>query len=220
MYTLTRRSFVALSTIAALSATPAVAASRPLMQAPLASCGAAFSSPEIHEVDSEVSFDEAYIDTTIPYLTSGAILTEAALDVITDERALPIAERILEEQVPDIEHLGELRHFIFGDAEPAEATKEKMLIAMGGMESCTDQNHMLYMDSEWVLSTFQRAKNPYVAWVSMMVLLLEMELHQHSVGVELAEDADLKAFCERQLKVKSEEVEILRELRQEHYEKK
>lgn len=211
----TRRSFLALVGASALSATQAGASLRPQVRNPLFSCGAAFGTPEIVAVESDIAFEEAYIDTTIPYFTSSLVLTEAALDDIEDERVLPIANRILEIQPQDIELLQELRGEILGDAEPAEATHDKMLISMGGMESCTDESHMNFLDQKWVMKAFKEHDDPFFAYVSMLVLLMEMEMHQHHVGVELAENHDLHAFCQRQVEEKTPELETLKVVRGE-----
>lgn len=211
----TRRSFLALAGASAFSASQAGASLRPQVRNPLFSCGAAFGTPEIVAVESDIAFEEAYIDTTIPYFTSALVLTEAALDEIEDERILPIATRILEVQPQDIELLRELRKEMFGEAEPAEATHDKMLISMGGMESCTDESHMDYLDQDWVLDTFENHDDPFFAYVSMLVLLMEMEMHQHHVGVELASNHDLHAFCQRQVDEKTPELKMLKEVRGE-----
>lgn len=215
MNTTTRRSFLALGGASALTAGRAGATLRPQVRNPLFSCGAAIGTPEIVAVESDITFEEAYIDTTIPYFTSALTLTEAALDDIDDERVLPIARRILETQPQDIELLEDLREEILGDSEPADATHDKMLISMGGKESCTDESHMNFMDQKWVMKTFEENDDPFFAYVSMLVLLMEMEMHQHHVGVELASNHDLHAFCQRQVDEKTPELETLKIVRGE-----
>lgn len=211
----TRRSFLALTGASALVAIPASARPFNSPSTPLFSCGAMAATPEIVRVESDIPFEQAYIDTTIPYHTSALVLTEAAIDDLEDERVIPIAEDILEAHPQNIEQLRALREDLYGESDPEEATHEKMMLAMGGMESCTDQTHMDYMEQDWVLDTFGNNDDPYFAYVSMMVLLLEMEMHQHVVGAELAEHEELREFCERMVEEKTPQIETLKEVRGE-----
>lgn len=173
------------------------------------------ATPEIKRVDSEISFEQAYLDTTIRYHSNALWLTEAAFDDLDDDRVIAVAEDILARHPENLEQLAELREELFDDREPDDATHEKMLIAMGGMESCTDESHMNYLDREWVEETFSNHDDPLFAYVSMMVLLMEMEMHQHVVGVELAENHDLHHFCERQVEEQTLYLEALKEVRGE-----
>lgn len=215
MKPLPRRSFVALA-IAAAFAGGKVAA-KPFTQpsTPLFSCGAMTATPEVKRVESDISFEQAYLDTTIPYHSNALWLTEAAFDDLDDDRVIAIAEKILAQHPENLEELADLREELFGDPETEEATHEKMLIAMGGMESCTDESHMNFLDAEWVEETFSNHDDPLFAYVSMMVLLLEMEMHQHVVGVELAENHELHHFCERQVEEQTPYLEELKVVRGE-----
>lgn len=215
MNTKTRRSFIAIAGASAFAVQAAHAGVRPMVRNPLFSCGAAMATPEIVAVESDIPFAEAYIDTTIPYMANAVALTEAALDDIEDERVLGIAQRMLDEQPEDIDALKAIRKEHLGDAEPGEANHEKMLISMGGKESCTDESHMDYLDRKWVLKTHGDHDDSYFAYVSMMVLLLEMEMHQHTVGAKLAAEDDLSDFCQQQLDVKTPELETLKVVRGE-----
>lgn len=212
----TRRSFFVLSAAGALVGSRAAA--KPFMNAtsPLLSCGAVMATPEIIRVESDIPFEQAYLDTTMPYHSNALLLTEAAFDDLEDdERVITIAESILETHPENIEQLRAIREELFGDPEPEEATTEKMLLAMGGLESCTDESHMNFLDPEWVMETFEKNDDPNFAWVSMIVLLMEMEIHQHMVGVELADHDELREFCERMVDVQSGQLEVLKEVRGE-----
>lgn len=214
MNTYTRRSLLALASASALTTATAAARVRSGSR-PLYSCGAVMGTPEVIRVESDIPFDQAYIDTTIPYHTRALELTDAAVDDLEDERAIAIAEEILASHPANLDELRAFRKAWFGDEEPAEATREHMLMAMGGVESCTDQSHMDFMDHDWVMDTFDRQDDPLFAWVSMMVLLLEMETHQHTVGVQLAEHEELRAFCERMVEEKTPQIEALKVIRGE-----
>lgn len=199
MNTLSRRSMIAFAGGAALLSGRAAAA-KPFTQpsSPLFSCTAMTAgTPEAKRVDSDISFDQAYLDTTIPYHANSLMLAELALDDVEDERLAEIAQSILDTYPQDLEELGTIREELFGSAETDEATREKMMIAMGGMESCSDDSHMNFLDAEWVEDTWKQNENPQLAYASMLILVLEMELHQHTSGVELAEDKALHHFCER-----------------------
>lgn len=163
----------------------------------LYSCGAMTSTPEVKAIDSEISFEQAYLDTTTRYHANSLLLTELALDDVEDERLREIAQSILDTYPQDLNDLGAMREDLFGDAEPEEATREKMMIAMGGMESCTDDSHMNFLDEEWVESTWKGNDNPQLAYASMLVLVMEMELHQHTSGEILAQDEAVHHFCMR-----------------------
>lgn len=212
----TRRSVLALALTTAVAGTGAAA--RPLTSpsSPLFSCGAIAATPEIKRVESDIPFEQAYLDTTIPYHSNALWLTEAAIDNLEDdERVIAIAEQILARHPDNLEELADIREELFENREIEKATQEKMRIAMGGMESCTDESHMNYLDSEWVSDTFSHHDDPHFAYVSMMVLLLEMEMHQHMVGVELAEHHELHQFCERQVEEQTPYLEELKVVRGE-----
>ena len=211
-----RRSVVALALAAAVAGTGAAARPGRGPSSPLLSCGApTMGTPEIVRVESDISFEQAYLDTTIPYHGNALLLTELALDHLDDDRVVEIAGQILESHPENLEYLGDVREELFDTREPEDATHEKMLVAMGGMESCTDESHMNYLDAEWVEETFSNHDDPMLAYVSMLVLLMEMENHQHEVGAELAEHEDLRSFCERMFEEQRETVATLKEIRGE-----
>lgn len=211
----TRRSFLAVASIAAFATQRARANRAVNPGALLLSCGGAIGTPEPKRIESDISFELAYLDTTIPYHSNALWLTEAIREDLDDERVITIADLILERHPQNLEELAGLRETLFGDRQTEEPTHEKMLIAMGGMESCTDESHMNYLDSEWVEETFSGHDDPVFAYVSMMVLLLEMEMHQHKSGVALAENHELHHFCERQVEEQTSYIEVLREVRGE-----
>lgn len=214
MNTHTRRSMLALAGAGALFGHRAFG--RPYIDSssPLLSCGAPMmGTPEIVRVESDISFEQAYLDTTIPYHGNALLLTELAMDDIDDERVSAIAEQIIESHPENLEHLADIREELYGAPEIEEATHEKMLVAMGGMESCTDESHMNFLDSEWVEETYSNHDDPLLAYVSMLVLLMEMENHQHLAGVELAEHDDLRDFCERMVEEQGSTITTLKEIR-------
>lgn len=218
MNTHTRRSFVALAGMSALFGTHVAASPSRRIHVPSSSfysCGANMGTPVVEHIESDIPFDQAYIDTTIPYHQAAIALTEVAKDDLEDERLIEIADAILETHPDEIEELRSFREEIFGDPEPEEPTHEMMLLSMGGVESCTDQSHMDFMKSEWVEETYEKNDDKEFAYVGMMVLLLEMELHQHMVGVELAENDDLREFCERLTEAKTPQVRLLKDIRGE-----
>lgn len=216
MNTPTRRSLLAAAASTALFSTGVAARPFPGPSSPLFSCGAAMlSTPEIIRMDSDIPFEQAYIDTTVPYHSNALWLTEAAINDLDDERVIAIAESILNHHPKNLEELAEIRETLYDDRQTGEPTKEKMQIAMGGMESCTDESHMNFLDAQWVEETYSNHDDPLFAYVSMMVLLLEMEMHQHVVGVELAEDEALHHFCVRMVEEQSPYIEALLEVRGE-----
>ena len=198
MNTYSRRSILTIAGGFALLGTSAASASiivRP--GSPLYSCTAMTSTPEVKAVDSDISFEQAYLDTTTRYHANSLLLTELALDDVEDERLREIAQWILDTYPQDLLDLGTMREDLFGDAELEEATREKMMIAMGGMESCSDDSHMNFLDEKWVESTWKNHENPQLAYASMLVLVMEMELHQHTSGEILAQDEAVHHFCMR-----------------------
>lgn len=217
MNTHSRRAFLALAGGTAFLSSNALAANpfnRP--SSPLLSCGAMMATPEIKRVDSDIEFEMAYLDTTPRYHGNALFLTELALDDLEDDdRVTTIADQILEQHPENLEFMQSIREELYGDSEMEEATHEKMLIAMGGMESCTDESHMNFLDSEWVEETFTNHDDPYLAYVSMLVLMMEMEHHQHAAGVELAEHEELHHFCMRMVEELEANIAVLKEVRGE-----
>lgn len=217
MNTLTRRSLLSLSGAVAFVGMTANARSYRVGMPgrPLLSCTGDVGTPEIIRVDSDIPFDRAYIDTTIPYHANALKLAELIGDDLDDDRLTAINAAILEEHPLDIEDLKSMRESWFEHPDPDEATHEMMLISMGGLESCTDESHMDFMDAEWVEKTFKNNDDPLFAYVSMMVLVLGMEQHQHVVGLELADHKELKEFCERMIEVKEPQLATLKIVRGE-----
>ncbi len=200
MMTLSRRSLLALSAVAPFAVQSASARIR-VSTGVVASCGAEMlhGTPVATAVVSDIPFDQAYLDTTIPYHTSALTLVDLAQDDLEDDRLIAIADAISTSFPADLEELHAMRERLFGDAEAAEATHEMMLISMGGVESCTDQNHMDFMKQEWVEKTYASGDDRTFSFVGMMVLLLEMEMHQHIVAVQLTTDEDVKTFAQRMI---------------------
>lgn len=212
----TRRSFLALAGGSALVCQRVSAAISGSPGMPLLSCGAAMlATPEIKRVESDISFEQAYMDTTPLYHGNALLLTELAIDDLVDERLIGIAEQITESHPENLELMADFREEIFDNRESEEPTHEKMLIAMGGMESCTDESHMNYLDAEWVTKTYTEHDDPELAYTSMLVLLMEMENHQHLAGVELADYDALRSFCEELLEEQLVMVTELKEIRGE-----
>ncbi len=217
MNTYSRRSLLALAGAAAFGTVSTHAATNRIGLAgrPLYSCGAVMGTPEIIDIDSDIPFDKAYIDTTIPYHQSALKLVELNKDDLEDERLIEIADAILQSHPADIEELKSYREEWFGSAEPDEPTKEMMMLSMGGVESCSDESHMNFMDLEWVEKTWKDNDDHLFAFVSMMVLAMEMEHHQHMVGLQVAEHDELKDFCQRMHEAAEPQIKTLRTVRGE-----
>jgi hypothetical protein len=145
MNTYSRRSLLALADGASPGTVTTHAASIRIgmLGRPLYSCGAVMGTPEIVHIDSDIPFDKAYIDTTIPYHESALKLVELTRNDLEDERLIEIASAILESHPAEIEELKSFR-------------EEVMLLSMAGLESCTDQSHMDFMDAEWVEETWEK----------------------------------------------------------------
>lgn len=217
MNTYSRRSLLALAGVAALGSVSTRAASNRigLSGRPLYSCGAVTGTPEIIHIDSDIPFDKAYIDTTIRYHEATLKLVELNRDDLEDERLIEVAEQILKSHPADIEELKSFREEWFDSAEPDEPTKEMMMLSMGGVESCSDESHMNFMDIEWVEETWEKNDDHLFAFVSMMVLSMEMEHHQHMVGLQVAEHAELKDFCQRMHEASEPQIKTLKTVRGE-----
>jgi uncharacterized protein (DUF305 family) len=217
MNTYSRRSLLALAGVAALGTVSTHATSNRIGMSgrPLYSCGAVMGTPEIVHVDSDIPFEKAYIDTTIPYHESALKLVELNKDDLEDERLIEIADAILQQHPKDIEELKSYREEWFGSAETDEPTKEMMLLSMGGLESCSDQSHLDFLDAEWVEETWEKNDDHLFAFVSMLVLAMEMEHHQHMVGLQLAEHEELKDFCQRMHETAEPQIKTLKTVRGE-----
>lgn len=203
MNTYSRRNLLALAGITGLGTAAGSARSLRIGASgrPFYSCGAVVGTPEIVHVDSDIPFDRAYIDTTIPYHESALKLAELNQEDLEDERLVEIVTAILDEYPKDIEELKAFREEWFDSAESEEPTTEMMLLSMGGLESCTDESHMDFLDVEWVEETWKKNDDPLFAFVSMLTLVMEFEHHQHMVGLELAEHNELQEFCQRMIDV-------------------
>lgn len=102
-------------------------------------------TPQVVPYESDIPFDQAYIDTMIPHHASVIDLATAALDVVEDERLVTIAQAILDTQPGEIEQLKALRLEWYGSAEPEEMTEEMMMVTMGdteAMAACDDTSMM------------------------------------------------------------------------------
>ena len=100
-------------------------------------------TPQVVPYESDIPFDQAYIDTMIPHHASVIDLATAAQDVLEDERLLTIAQAILDTQPGEIEALKALRLEWYGSDEPDELTHEMMMVTMGdteAMAACGDHD--------------------------------------------------------------------------------
>lgn len=211
MTTISRRSLLAIAGISGLT-TISASARVGIPTSIRYSCGAAMGTPAVH-VDSDIPFEQAYIDTTIPYHRSTLELIDISHDDIEDERLIVVIEELKEELPGELEELASLREELFGDAVPEKATHEMMLISMGGVESCTDQSHMDFMDQDWVKSTYDSRDDKELTFVSMMVLLLEMAQHQHTVAVQLSDHEEVIELSTRIEELRTPQIKVMREVR-------
>ncbi len=107
-------------------------------------CQMVNGTPQVVPYESDIPFDQAYIDTMIPHHESVIDLASAAHGVLEDERLVTIAESILDAQPAEIEELKDFRLDWYGSAEPEEMTEEMMMVTMGdtgAMAACMD-DHM------------------------------------------------------------------------------
>lgn len=181
-----------------------------------------YSTPQVTPYDSDIPFDQAYIDTMIPHHNSVIDLATEAIDVLEDDRLVTIAQAILDTQPGEIEQLTAFREEWYGSAEPAEMTDEMMMVTMPDVDSCTDgHNHgshedmMNLMDSEWILEEFGKAENKDLGFIDLVIPHHEMAVHQSTVGLQLAEHEELRTLCQEVIDAQEAEIKELKLIRED-----
>lgn len=233
MTTLNRRHF--LSVIGASAIVPVAALAQNQGQhhgstpAATPGCHMVNGTPQVMPVESDIPFDQAYIDTMIPHHNSVVDLATAALEVLEDDRLVTIAQAVIDTQPGEIEQLKAFREEWYGDAEPAEMTDEMMMVTMGNMDAmnaCTDdhgmqmdmgsqEDMMNLMDSEWVLGEFEKAENKDLAFIDLVIPHHQMAVHQSMVGLQLAEHEELRTLCQEVIDAQEAEIRELRLIRKD-----
>jgi uncharacterized protein (DUF305 family) len=252
MTTINRRHFVAILGASAVLPAAALAqdhgahhGSTPMATA---DCHMVNGTPQVMAYESDIPFDQAYIDTMIPHHASVIDLATVATDVLEDERLVTIAEAILATQPAEIEELRALRLEIYGDAEPEEVTHEMMMVTMGdteAMAACDDHGmgmgmmgmdmdmmdqldqmgmdmnmgmmdmDMAMMDGEALVAEFEAADNKDLSFIDLVVPHHMMAVHQSWVGLQLAENEELRELCQRVIDAQQAEIQQLLEIRKD-----
>ena len=188
-----------------------------------------YATPTIVPYESDIPFDQAYIDTMIPHHNSVVALATEALDVLEDERLVTIAQAVIDTQPGEVEQLKAFREEWYGDAEPAEMTDEMMMVTMGDMDAmggCTGQHGMEMdlgshedmmnlMDSEWILEEFAKADNKDLGFIDIVIPHHEMAVHQSYVGLQLAEHEELRTLCQEVIDAQEAEIKELKLIRED-----
>lgn len=194
-----------------------------------AACSVDHGTPQIVPYESDIPFDQAYIDTMIPHHTSVIDLATAAIDELADDRLATLAQAILDSQPGEIEQLKTFREEWYGEAEPAEMTDEMMMVTMGdteAMESCagdhgmdmdmgSHEDMMNLMDSEWILGEFEDAENKDLSFIDLVIPHHQMAVHQSMVGLQLAEHEELRTLCQDVIDAQEAEIEQLELIRED-----
>lgn len=182
------------------------------------SCQTGLSTPIVVPYESDIPFDLAYIDSMIPHHASVVELSEAALDELEDERLIEIAQAVIDTQPAEMEQLMAFRDAWYPD-EPEDVSDDRMhemmMITMAAHESCGHDDHMYLMDGEWLVEEFNDAEDKDIHFIDLVIPHHEMAVRQSQVGIELAEHEELRQFCEEVVRVQSEEIELLKLVREE-----
>lgn len=189
-------------------------------------CGTPMSTPHIVPYDSDIPFDLAYIDTMIPHHESVVMLSEVALDELSDERLVEIAQAVIDTQPGEIDQLMQFRDEWYPD-EPLEVSDDRlmemMMVTMAGQGGCGDDdhhngihnNHMDLMDGEKLVQAFQDADDTDLGFIDLVIPHHQMAVYQSQAGLELAEHEELRELCEEVIRVQSEEIEALKAIRKD-----
>jgi uncharacterized protein (DUF305 family) len=190
-------------------------------------CHMVNGTPQVVPYESDIPFDQAYIDTMIPHHTSVIDLATVALDVLEDKRLLLIAEAILDTQPAEIDQLKDFRLEWYGSAEPEELTHELMMVTMGdteAMAACGDDDMgtgmdmdmgMMLMDSEALLEEFEKAEDKDLGFIDLVIPHHQMAVHQSRVGLQLAEHEELRELCQEVIDAQEAEIKELQEIRED-----
>lgn len=193
-------------------------------------CHMVDGTPQVVPFESDIPFDQAYIDTMIPHHTSVIDLATTAMDVLEDERLVTIAQAILDSQPGEIEELKALRLEFYGSAEPEELSHEMMMVTMGDTETmaaCGDHDmgmgmdmdmmdmNMALMDSEALLAEFEKAENKDLGFIDLVIPHHQMAVHQSWVGLQLAEHKELRELCQEVIDAQEAEIKELEEIRKD-----
>ena len=192
-------------------------------------CHMVNGTPQVMPIESDIPFDQAYIDTMIPHHNSVIDLATTALDVLADERLVTIAQAVIDTQPGEIEQLKAFREEWYGDAEPAEMTEEMMMVTMGNLSALNDcpgdqnmhmdlgshEDMMNLMDSEWILGEFEKAENKDLAFIDLVIPHHQMAVHQSMVGLQLAEHEELRTLCQEVIDAQEAEIRELKLIRRD-----
>lgn len=226
MTTLNRRNLLAV--FAAASVVPVVGRAQDHGQhhgdaTPGAECHMMNGTPQVIPYESDIPFDQAYIDTMIPHHASVIDLATAAMDVLEDDRLVTIAQAVLDAQPGEIEQLKAFRLEWYGSDEPEELTHELMMVTMGdteAMEACGNPGmnidmDMMMMDGEALVAEFDAADNKDLAFIDLVIPHHQMAVHQSRVGLQLAEHQELRELCQDVIDAQEAEIKELKEIRKE-----
>jgi uncharacterized protein (DUF305 family) len=162
--------------------------------------GMASMSEEMVKPNGEYS-DEAFIDSMIPHHEGAVEMAEVALENSEHEEIRTLSEEIISAQEAEIEQLKSIREEEFGSAEPELEMSEADMEAMG----MSDPEELAQADP------FDRA------FIDEMVVHHESAIVMANVALSEGENEEIKSLAQDIVAAQRQEIEQMRQWRQEWY---
>jgi uncharacterized protein (DUF305 family) len=149
-------------------------------------------------METDVEFDQLYIDMMLPHHGSIVAMAQAALPRLQDERLREIAQTIIDTQSADQEELRGYREQFYGSADPAEMdahTMDMMMTLMPGMGSMDDV--MFQMDATAHVAAICAAEDADLGFIDLAIPHHEMTIAASEAALEETARPEIRNFAQR-----------------------
>ena len=163
---------------------------------------------------SEMPFDQIYIDMMIAHHMGIIGLSQAALERLTDERLIEIAESVIAAQSAEIDELRGYREMFYGDPEPMPMDESMMEMMPQVMPATGMTDDMAFqMDPQAQVNAFCAAQDPDVTYIDLVIPHHQMAITSSQLAVEEADNEEVRAFAQRVIDDQQAEIDELTEIR-------
>jgi uncharacterized protein (DUF305 family) len=169
------------------------------------------ATPAMHhgDMETEVEFDQLYIDMMIPHHDSVVALAEVALPELTDPRLQDIAQQIIDSQTAEQEELRQYREEFYGSPDPMPLDDAIMMQMMMQMPSMTAPMAAMgnIMSADWQIATFCAADDPDIAFIEQTIPHHEMAVQASQDALTRAVHPEIAAFAQRVIDAQQAEID-------------
>lgn len=166
--------------------------------------------------DQAIEFDQVYIDLMIPHHASIIALARTALPRLSEERLIPIAERIINREDAEVSTLRLYREEFYGSVRPIPLDAAMMDRVAEAMPLLPDADAITsQLDRGALMTAFCTAHNPDLAFIDITLSHHEVAITASVVAFVRAVHPEIHSFAKTVVETQQREVDELTAIRAE-----